>query len=314
MILLLTHSGDYYTIDGVEHHLQRLGAEYRRLNTDQFPAQFRLSVGPQGICWLEAGDQQLDLTPTTACWARRIWPAVLPAELPENAARQSRAFFLEALGQLGQAFWINPLQAGEAAESKLHQLRLAEKLGLRVPPTLVTTSPTEARAFAENFPEGIITKLLLPTVQAMDGHPDFAYTTRVQPEHWANIDNIRWLPQIFQPLLPRRREFRAIVVGQDLFIGALRVENPDLVDWRAAGPEDELSWESTDFESPLREKILRLMQQLGLFYGALDFIEVEADQEPYFLEINQAGEWGWLERDLGLPIAERIARALVEHR
>ena len=41
---------------------------------------------------------------------------------------------------------------------------------------------------------------------------------------------------------------------------------------------------------------------------------MEADQEPYFLEVNQAGEWGWLERDLGLPIAECIARALAEAR
>ncbi len=314
MILLLTHSGDYYTIDGVEHHLQRRGAEYRRLNTDHFPGHFRLSVGPGGICWLEAGDQQLDLTPTTACWARRLWPGVIPPELPEACARQSRAFFLEAMGQLSRAFWINPLAAGEAAESKIYQLGLAESIGLRVPPTLVTTSATEARAFAENFPEGIITKLLLPTVQSMDGHPDFAYTTRVEAEHWQHIENLRWMPQIFQPCLQRRREFRVIVVGQDLFIGALQVENPRLIDWRAAGPDDALNWSESQFPEPLCQKILQLMQRLGLVYAALDFLEVEADQEPYFLEINQAGEWGWLERDLGLPIAERIARALVEHR
>jgi glutathione synthase/RimK-type ligase-like ATP-grasp enzyme len=314
MILLLTHSRDFYTIDGVEHHLQRLGADYRRLNTDHFPSQFRLSVGPGGTVWLEAGDQQLDLTPAKACWARRLWPGVVPPEAPLACAQQSRAFFLEAMGQLDQAYWINPLLDAEAAESKLWQLSLAAQLKMRVPATLVTSSPTEARAFAENFPQGVITKLLLPTVQSMEGHPDFAYTTKVEPDHWDQLEVIRWMPQIFQPCLPRRREFRVIVVGQDLYVGALRVDNPDLVDWRAGREDDGLHWEVAQLSDSLRNKVLGMMSRLGLVYAALDFLEVEADQEPYFLEINQAGEWGWLERDLGLPIAERLARALVEHR
>lgn len=314
MILLLTHSRDFYTIDGVEHHLHRMGAEYRRLNTDHFPAEFRLSVGPGGVVWLEAGDQQLDLTAARACWARRLWPGVVPPEAPLACAQQSRAFFLEAMGQLEEAFWINPLGAADAAESKLRQLALAERLDLRVPPTLVTSSPSEARAFAENFPDGVITKLLLPTVQSMEGHPDFAYTTKIEPEHWDQLEVIRWMPQIFQPCLRRRREFRVIVVGQDLYVGALQLDNADLIDWRAAREEDGLHWEVAQLSAGLQTKIRTMMSKLGLVYGAFDFLEVEADQEPYFLEVNQAGEWGWLERDLGLPIAERLAKALVEHR
>lgn len=311
MILLLTHSRDFYTIDGVEQHLQTLGAEYRRLNTDHFPAHFHLSVGPGPTVWLEAANQQLDLTPTRACWARRLWPG---AEAAPAAAEQCRTFFLDALSLLSKAFWMNSLAAGQAAESKLYQLDLAARLGLRVPPTLVTSSPTEARAFAENFSEGVITKLLLPTVQSMDGHPDFAYTTQVLPEHLDQLEIIRWMPQIFQPLLRRRREFRVIVVGQHFFVGALRIANQAVLDWRAASDADGLTWEVAELSESLRAKILSMMQKLGLVFGAFDFLEVEADQEPYFLEVNQAGEWGWLERDLGLPIAEHIARALANAR
>ncbi len=308
MILLLTHSRDFYTIDGVEYHLQKLGADYRRLNTDQFPVHYHLSLGPGPTIWLEAGQQQLDLTPARACWARRLWPG---ADVPDINSAQCRSFFLQTLDQLPHAKWINPLEAGEAAESKLTQLQVAKELGLRVPATLVTTSPNEARAFAENFPEGIITKLLLPTVQSMDGHPDFAYTTRIRPEHWEHLAVIRWMPQIFQPYLRRRREFRVIVVDQHLFVGALRVANPDCVDWRAANESDGLTWEVGQLSDSLKTRILKMMKYFGLTYAALDFLEVEADQEPYFLELNQAGEWGWLERDLSLPIAQHIARALI---
>jgi hypothetical protein len=33
--------------------------------------------------------------------------------------------------------------------------------------------------------------------------------------------------------------------------------------------------------------------------------------EHVFLEVNPSGEWGMLERDLGLPIADAIAGALL---
>jgi glutathione synthase/RimK-type ligase-like ATP-grasp enzyme len=52
------------------------------------------------------------------------------------------------------------------------------------------------------------------------------------------------------------------------------------------------------------------MSELGLVYGAIDLICTPAG-EYVFLEVNPGGEWGMLERDLGLPIADAIARALL---
>lgn len=301
----------------MEQHLTRFGAEYRRLNTDHFPSLFTLSVEPGGPMWLEAGAESLDLRPTRSVWARRLWPGALPPEFPAQAVAssqmQSRSFFMEAMTEL-QAFWINPMRASQAAESKLWQLQLARELNLRVPPTLVTSSPTAVREFAAGHSHGLITKLLLPTVQSMDGHPDFAYTTRVLPEQLDALDVIRWVPQIFQPYLRRFREYRVIVVGGDFYVGCLEVENEEVVDWRAATEADGVRWEAAELPAALQAKILQLMSRLGLVYGALDLLQEHPDEEPWFLEINQAGEWGWLERDLGLPIAERLARALIERK
>lgn len=315
MILLLTHSLDFYTIDGVEQHLAAYGAEYRRLNTDHFPSAFGISVEPGAAMTLQSGEFELDLGQVTSVWARRVWPGQLPEDFPPQAAAASQAqcrnFFHEILGELEKAYWINPWAAGQAAESKLRQLRLAQELGFRVPRTLVTTSPQQVVDFLSQHPEGLITKMLLPTVQSMDGHPDFAYTTRIDKEALEGLEVIRWMPQIFQPYLRRLREYRVIVVAQDFFVGAVQVANPDLVDWRAATDDDGIHWSEASLTPQLQQKVLALVDRLGLVYGALDFLLDEEGQEPYFLEINQAGEWGWLERDLGLPIADRIARALV---
>lgn len=51
------------------------------------------------------------------------------------------------------------------------------------------------------------------------------------------------------------------------------------------------------------------MSKLGLVFGAVDLICTPSG-ELVFLEVNPGGEWGMLERDLGLPISEAIADAL----
>jgi glutathione synthase/RimK-type ligase-like ATP-grasp enzyme len=52
------------------------------------------------------------------------------------------------------------------------------------------------------------------------------------------------------------------------------------------------------------------MAKLGLIFGAIDLIRTPAG-EHVFLEVNPTGEWGMLERDLGYPISEAIADALL---
>ena len=54
------------------------------------------------------------------------------------------------------------------------------------------------------------------------------------------------------------------------------------------------------------------MSELGLVFGAVDLICTPSG-EYVFLEVNPGGEWGMLERDLGLPISEAIAEALLSN-
>ena len=55
------------------------------------------------------------------------------------------------------------------------------------------------------------------------------------------------------------------------------------------------------------------MSELGLVFGVVDLICTPGG-EHVFLEVNPAGEWGMLQRDLGLPISEAIADALLEEK
>ena len=52
------------------------------------------------------------------------------------------------------------------------------------------------------------------------------------------------------------------------------------------------------------------MDRLGLNYGACDFI-VTPEGRHVFLEVNPAGEFFWLEKHPGLPIAGALADVLL---
>jgi D-alanine-D-alanine ligase-like ATP-grasp enzyme len=59
----------------------------------------------------------------------------------------------------------------------------------------------------------------------------------------------------------------------------------------------------TDFPDELSSLCLNTLQTLDLLYGAFDFIRTP-NNEWYFLEVNPAGEWAWLEQELHLPMSQ----------
>jgi uncharacterized membrane protein YjfL (UPF0719 family) len=52
------------------------------------------------------------------------------------------------------------------------------------------------------------------------------------------------------------------------------------------------------------------MSELWLVFGAINLICTPAG-EHVFLEVNPAGDWGMLRRDLNLPISDAIAGVLL---
>jgi hypothetical protein len=84
VVLLLTHSGDYFTVDRVAEALSKRGAQPFRLDTDQFPMTVRLSarLGSDGLCHrLEYGERSVGTDEVQAVWMRRLWQPKLSQEL-----------------------------------------------------------------------------------------------------------------------------------------------------------------------------------------------------------------------------------------
>lgn len=229
----------------------------------------------------------------------------------EMCVRESVAALEGFLDALHDVRWVNHIQRERAAENKQRQLRIAAQAGLRIPRTLVTNDPAAARQFFIETEGRMVAKLLRPLTVSMNAAPLFVYTSRVSEEDLASAETLRHSPMVFQELIPKERELRVAWVAGEAFTGALDASGTSRgqTDWRLATPE-ECRWQRAELPVDVSRGLQSLMSELGLVYGAIDLIYTPSG-EHVFLEVNPSGEWGMLERDLGLPIADAIARALL---
>lgn len=318
VVLLVTHSGDFYTVDRVAEEVARRGAVPVRIDTDRFPAALALTAALGAGGWrhvLDTGAERVTAEAVVAVWIRRVVPPVLDDELDpafrEGCLREATAALRGFLGGLAGRRFVNPPGADHAAGDKLRQLRLARELGLEVPPTIVTNDPEEARAFHAAHGGDVVAKMLTPLTISMDGGSPFVHTSVVTAEDLEHLDGLRLSPMVFQARVPKARELRVAMVAGRAFTGAIDASRSEhgQVDWRRGLP-GEVRWTPGAVPDDVAARLRRLLEALDLVYGAVDLI-VTPDGRHVFLEVNPGGEWGMLERDLELPIAAALAGALV---
>ena len=318
VVLLLTHSGDFFTIDRVAEALLRRGARPFRLNTDLFPLETKLSakLTPDGMQHIiQDGSSTLNARQVRAVWARKMWTPKMDEKLGsqfhEMCIRESFAAMYGFLDCFQSARWINDPRRSQEAENKLGQLRVAKEAGLIIPRTLVTNDQQQARAFFSELGGQMVAKLLRPLSVSMGQAPLFVYTSDVKEEDLLEADLLRHCPMVFQERLTKAIELRIAYVDGNCFVGAIDASRSlkGQTDWRLASPDD-CSWSADEIPEELTAGLKALMRALGLVYGAIDIIKT-LDGNYVFLEVNPGGEWGMLERDLNYPISEALADALL---
>lgn len=318
VVLLLTHSGDYFTVDRVSQALSKRGAVPFRLDTDQFPLAVQLAAKLHNSKFthrIHYGDRAIESEQVKAVWMRRLWQPQISQELDprfqQACLRESMATLKGFFDSLRKTRWVDDLECIQAAENKLKQLRIATEVGLAIPQTLVTNDPIEARRLFRELEGKMVTKLLTPLSFGMESSSFFLYTSAVKEADLEDADRLRYCPMVFQEEIPKLRELRVVHVAGKLFVGALDSSRYAMqtMDWRNANPTT-CPWEHYELQGEIASCLNSLMAKLGLVYGAIDLIQ-KPNGEYIFLEVNPTGEWGMLEKDLDLPIADAIAEALL---
>jgi MvdC family ATP-grasp ribosomal peptide maturase len=320
VVLLITHSGDFYTVDRVAQSLLKLGARPFRLDTDKFPGtvQLQMHLGNKKNNYSLIDSENINTQQVQAVWMRRIWQPQLSEDLSPQFQTACTRESLEALegfwDSLRDARWVDNLERIKAAENKLRQLRVAQEVGLVIPRTLVTNNPESAREFFDEVKGKMVAKLLTPLSATMSGSSFFLYTSAVREEDLLEADSLRHSPMVFQEQIPKLQELRVVFVDGKLFVGAIDASAyaATTVDWRRASV-DVCIWKPHELPPEIVLRLKKFMANFGLTFGAFDLIQTPS-QEYVFLELNPTGEWGMLERDLGYGISHAIAQALCEDR
>lgn len=319
VVLLITHSGDFFTIDRVAEALSKKGAKPFRLDTDKFPLEVQLTARfdkSKSYHSLEYGNHSIGTEQVQAVWMRRIWEPKLSEELApkfrEACIRESQATLDGFWDSLKDARWVDDLERINIAHNKLRQLRVASEVGFTIPQTLVTNKAESAREFFQQVNGKMVSKLLTSLSRSMEANSSFfLYTSTVKEEDLQDAESLRYCPMVFQEQISKQSELRVVYVNGRVFVGALEasVYAAAKVDWRKPGVEVG-AWQHHQLPDEVVRRLQAFMGKFGLLFGALDFI-LTPSGEYVFLEVNPIGEWGMLEKDLDLPISSAIADALI---
>ncbi|MBN3890304.1 MAG: MvdD family ATP-grasp ribosomal peptide maturase [Nostoc sp. JL31] len=317
-ILIITHSQDNESIPLVIQAIEAQGKKAFRFDTDRFPTEMQLDIyyGSTKRVILSVDDQTLDLNEVSAVWYRRIAigskiPNSMDRQLREASLKESRVSIEGMIASI-RGFHLDPLPNIRRAENKQLQLEIARDIGLDTPRTLTTNNPIAVKQFAQECQQGMITKMLSSfAIYDERGQEKVVFTNPISSEDLDNLDGLRFCPMTFQEKIAKALELRTIIVGKRVLTAAVdsQVLDKARYDWRKQGIALLDAWESYTLPEDVEKKLLKLMAEFGLNYGALDII-LTPDGRHVFLEVNPVGEFFWLERCPGLPISQAIAEVL----
>jgi glutathione synthase/RimK-type ligase-like ATP-grasp enzyme len=212
---------------------------------------------------------------------------------------------LTGLWQSMDAKWINDPSFDLIAQRKAYQLKVAQQVGLRIPATLMTNDPDEARKFVDaRGYRDVVYKSFSSTEE------EWRETRLLKEDELSLLDHVQHAPVIFQHYVEARYDLRITAVGDRLFPAAIHSQQTGYkVDCRIDIAAAKI--EPVDLPEEVNVKLLALKQRLGLTYGAID-MRLTPSGDYIFFEINPAGQFMYIEAATGQPIACAMATELNE--
>ncbi|MEU6391995.1 ATP-grasp ribosomal peptide maturase [Streptomyces sp. NPDC046939] len=307
-ILVLTGRDDL-TADAVVEELVKRGERVVRYDTADFPTASRLAVSLTGGGWTGAltGSRTVRLESVKSVWWRRPNEFRTPDDWPGHAralaVSEARSGLLGVLGSL-PVRWVNHPSKDAAANYKPVQLAVAARSGLEVPRSVITSDPEHARVFMGDGT--VVYKGLGGGVLGPGGRRQFLPVALVRADQMD--DAVSGTAHLFQERVDKAYEVRLTVIGDRMFPVAIHTDSEAArLDWRTDYRSHR--YDVVDMPAEVAKAVRQLMNELGLYFGALDFA-VTPDGRWVFFEVNPNGQWHWLAVRAGVPLVEAMADAL----
>ncbi|MEV4115129.1 MvdC/MvdD family ATP grasp protein [Nonomuraea sp. NPDC049695] len=317
VVLVLTQEFDV-TADSVVKILNERDVRVFRYDTSYFPRNSTLTYRSTDTGWLTTlvdttyGRRSLRLEDVTSVWYRRPTPFTADSSLQEVHQEFAVKESAHAMGGIFSALparWVNLPAVELRAHYKPLQLKVARDVGLRIPKTIITNDPEEAARFSRECDGSIVYKALNSgLIHQPGGWPRGLLTTALSEIPLEILPRVRYSPCIFQELIDKAYELRITVIGGKFF--TVRVDSTDgdgkpHVDSRNF--LGNLRYTQATLPDEIENRLRQLMRTFELAYGAID-VAVDQVGEHYFLEVNPAGQFAWLDDEVpGLNLASAMA-------
>ncbi|MGW4115295.1 ATP-grasp ribosomal peptide maturase [Actinosynnema sp. NPDC004786] len=311
---VLVISGDSDpTVNRVVLELRDRGVSVFRCDVGWFPTDLSLDAVLDGDRWrgsLTTPHRTVDLDTIRSVLFRSPTGFSFDAGLSAAELRHVR---LEARLGLGGVLaslpvpWCNHPARQADAGYKPWQLAVAARCGFSVPATAVTNDPKAVHRFTADHPR-VVNKVL--GVNRMDDGPvtRIAYTRFLESSDLTDLTGVETTAHLFQEWVEKSFEVRLVAVGAALFAVAIHAHSTAArVDWRS--DYGALSYSVINPPREVVASVGRFLNELGLTFAAFDFV-VAQDGSWRFLEANPAGQFGWLEDAVGVPVSAAIAELL----
>lgn len=207
-ILIITHTGDNFSIEKVTEYIELNGFEVIRFDVDLYPMQNRLTTAFEDGSWisiLETAETKYRLDDIAAVWYRRAYN--IGNGLKEE---MDAKFYGAAMGEIRNTLFgflesIDAYSLGKPSvyrrlDSKEEQLKIAEKIGLKIPETCMTNNPEQARQFILKH-KNVIGKMQTGFAIYEDGVENVVFTNVIDKNKLEELDSLQYCPMQFQTRL-----------------------------------------------------------------------------------------------------------------
>ncbi|HOZ15649.1 MAG TPA: grasp-with-spasm system ATP-grasp peptide maturase [Tenuifilaceae bacterium] len=197
--------------------------------------------------------------------------------------------------------------------NKLNVLEKAKETGLKIPPTLITTSKESLVTFFREH-KNIITKAISDVKAFNYNRKGFIYTYTSMVEDIESLPD-EFFPSLFQKNISKKYELRVFYLNKKFYSMAIFSQNDS---------QTKTDFRNYNFEKPNRNvpyslprvvkvKINKLMKVLELETGSLDLL-VDENDDYYFLEINPVGQYGMVSYPCNYYLDKIIAEELIRNK
>lgn len=212
-------------------------------------------------------------------------------------------FTLKSLTK-NSTFWLSSFNS--TSINKLDVLIHAKKIGLKIPPSIITNRRYELLSFIEKN----------GTALCKSTSENFIFTSKLESSYsqpiaiidTEKIDKISetFFPSFFQKFIKKKYDIRVFYLNGDFYSMAIFNNSPDFRTSYSTNRNVPYS-----LPSKVSYKLDKLMQLLGLNTGSIDLIK-GIDGEYYFLEINPNGQFGMVSQPCNYNLEKKVALLLIE--